>query len=68
MAEATLHVTDANSAESIQALEGILKDLHGVERALVDTSDGEVKIQYDDTLVSQERIVITLQQHGFHLQ
>jgi copper chaperone CopZ len=45
----------------------MLTEMDGIERALIDVEDGEVKIQFDETKVSEERIAITLQQHGFHI-
>ncbi len=67
VAETTFFVKEATSAQPIQTLETMLAEMDGIERALVDTEDGEVKIQFDETKVSEERIAITLQQHGFHI-
>lgn len=68
MAEETIFVSGATSEEPIQQVEQLLNQLDGVERVLVDTADGEVKIKFDDKRVSRERIVITLQQHNFKIQ
>ncbi|WP_028400058.1 heavy-metal-associated domain-containing protein [Ectobacillus panaciterrae] len=67
MAETTLFVQEAKSAPAIQSLESTLIDIAGVERALADVEGGKVKIQFDETKVSEERIVLTLQEHGFHI-
>ncbi|HZG60321.1 MAG TPA: hypothetical protein VEY68_07640 [Anoxybacillus sp.] len=68
MAEATIFVNEATSGQPIQQIEYILNQLDGIERVLVDTADGEVKVEFDDKKISRERIVITLQQHNFHIQ
>ncbi len=63
----TLFVLEATSEKPIHALEAIITATGGVERALVDTSDGEVKITYDDKQVTQEQLMEILRQHGFHI-
>ncbi|WP_044747811.1 heavy-metal-associated domain-containing protein [Bacillus alveayuensis] len=68
MAEATIFVDEATSEQTIQQIEHLLKQLDGIERVLVDTADGEVKIEFNDKKISKERIIITLQQHNFHIQ
>ena len=42
--------------------------MEGIERALVDIEDGEVKIEYNENQVSQEKIKKRIQQHGMHIQ
>jgi copper chaperone CopZ len=68
MAKATIFVNEATSGQPIQQIEHLLNQLDGIERVLVDTADGEVKVEFDDKKISRERIVITLQQHNFHIQ
>ena len=67
MAEETISVNEATSGEPIQQIERLLNQLDGIERVLVDTADGDVKIAFDDKKISRERIVLTLQQHNFHI-
>lgn len=68
MAEETIFVNEATSGKPIQQIERILNQLDGIERVLVDTADGEVRVEFDNKKVSKERIVITLQQNDFHIQ
>ncbi|QHC05831.1 hypothetical protein GRQ40_11395 [Anoxybacillus sp. PDR2] len=68
MSEATFFVTEAVSQQSIQQIEQLLSSLDGVERVLIDTADGEIKVEFDDKKISKERMIITLQQHHFHIQ
>jgi hypothetical protein len=66
MAEETIFVSEAISEEPIQQIEHLLNQLDGIERVLVDTTDGEVMVEFDDRKISKEQIVLTLQQHNFH--
>ncbi|MFP5114937.1 heavy-metal-associated domain-containing protein [Bacillaceae bacterium C204] len=63
----TIFVKEAVSEQPIQTLETILVQLNGVERAMVDIEDGEVKIEYDENQVSNESIKARILQHGLHL-
>lgn len=65
MAEVTIVVKEATFGPPIQEIEHFLHELDGIDRVLVDTADGEVKIEFDDT-ISGERIVRSLQQHNSH--
>ena len=66
--EETIFIKEAISKEPIQAIERFLHELNGIERVLIDTDDGEVKIEYDEQMISRERIMITLNQHDFTIQ
>jgi copper chaperone CopZ len=66
--EETIFIKEATSEEPIQAIERFLHELNGVERVLIDTDDGEIKIEFDDRVISRERIIITLNQHDFTIQ
>lgn len=65
MSEQTLYIKEAITKQGIDKVEQILNQLNGVERVLVDTSDGEVKVEFDDKAISKERIVMTLVEHDF---
>ncbi|GGB31566.1 hypothetical protein F3157_04020 [Virgibacillus dakarensis] len=67
MAEVTIIVKEATSGSAIQEIEHYLNQLDGIDRVLVDTADGEVKVEYDDKKISGKRIVDSLQQHDFLL-
>ncbi|WP_420489635.1 heavy-metal-associated domain-containing protein [Neobacillus vireti] len=68
VANLTIYVKEAVNNQPIQSLESILSQMEGIERALVDTADGEVKIEYNETQVSPEKIRETVLQHGLNLQ
>jgi copper chaperone CopZ len=67
VADMTLFIKEATSMLPIQTLETVLMQMDGVERALVDTEDGEVKISYNENQVAQEKIINRIQEHGLHL-
>ncbi|MUK90400.1 hypothetical protein GMD78_18740 [Ornithinibacillus sp. L9] len=67
MNEITFYVKEATSGPTIQEIEDILHELGGIERVLIDTDDGELKIEYNDKQISKERIAITLQQHDYQI-
>lgn len=63
----SLFVKEATSEKPIRALEGVITAMDGVERALVDTADGEVKITFDEKVLSQEQLIERIRQDGFHI-
>jgi copper chaperone CopZ len=63
----TIFIKEATSEQPIQTLETILMQMDGIERALVDIDDGEVKIRYNETQVGHEKIKNRIQQHGLHV-
>jgi copper chaperone CopZ len=67
VADMTLFIKEATSMLPIQTVETILMQMDGIERALVDTEDGEVKITYNENQVAQEKIISRIQEHGLHL-
>lgn len=66
--EETIFIKEATSEKPILAIEQFLHELNGVERVLIDTDDGEVRIEFDEKVISRERIIITLNQHDFTIQ
>lgn len=68
MEDMTIYVKEAVNEQPIQTLETILIQLNGIERALVDMDDGEVKITYNENQVSQEKIKNRIKQHGLHIR
>ncbi|WP_047986055.1 hypothetical protein [Ornithinibacillus californiensis] len=65
MNEHTIFVKEATTESGIWEVELLLNQLHGIERVIVDTNDGEVKIEFDDKLISKEQIVTTLVENDF---
>lgn len=67
MADTTIHVKEAKTDQAILTLESILVKMDGIERALVDMEDGEVKIEYDENQVTHDQITNKIQKHGLHI-
>ncbi|MGO1058731.1 heavy-metal-associated domain-containing protein [Planococcus sp. FY231025] len=63
----TIFVKEAISEKPIQELEAVVSTIEGVERALVDTGDGEVKITFDTKRLSKEEIFKKIREDGFHI-
>jgi copper chaperone CopZ len=68
MAIMTIHVKEATSETSIQALENLLLKMEEVERALVDVEEGGITITYDENQVNEDQIVKRIQLEGFHTE
>lgn len=67
MAEATIFVNEARYELPIQQIEDVLNELDGIERVLIDTGDGEIKVEFDDKKISTERIIATLQEYDYEV-
>jgi copper chaperone len=52
MTEQTFSVTGMKCANCKARVEGALKELAGVEKAVVNLKDANVKVTYDETMVS----------------
>ncbi|MBD8069034.1 hypothetical protein [Bacillus sp. PS06] len=68
MQVSTFFIKDITGAEQIQNLEMLLTQLNGVERALFDTDDHEIKIEYNDQLIELKSIVENIEGQGFKIQ
>ncbi|MBP3953058.1 hypothetical protein [Bacillus suaedae] len=65
MNEMTIYIEEAaQNRKSIQTLETSLMDIEGIERALIDVADGEVKLTYNSNKIKQETIVSFIQEKG----
>ncbi|RBW70143.1 hypothetical protein [Bacillus taeanensis] len=68
MEDMTVYIKEATKEKPIQTLEEILIGMNGVERALVDIEDGEVKITYNENEIAQDHILNRIKNHGLHIQ
>lgn len=64
----TVYLKEVDKEQPIQTLEAILSGMDGIERALVDIEDGEVKIEYNENELSMEKIMNKILQNGFHIK
>lgn len=68
MRKTTIFVTEAKSQRPIRELEDLLLKEPGVERALVNVADGEVKLELDETKVKESQIIQLITEAGFHVE
>jgi copper chaperone CopZ len=66
MSETTIFIKEATGEKQIQQIEQLINQMEGVERVLVDTDDGELKIEFDDRKVSKDEILSALEQNNYH--
>lgn len=68
MRKMTIFVTEAKSQRPIRELEDLLLKEPGVEQALVNVADGEVKLELDETKVKESQIIQLITEAGFHVE
>ncbi|QMT17097.1 hypothetical protein H1Q58_14185 [Planococcus maritimus] len=68
MRKMTMYVQEAKSERPIHELEDLLLKEHGVERALIDVEDGEVKLELDETKIKESQILRLVKEAGFHIE
>ncbi|MFS0879649.1 hypothetical protein [Metabacillus niabensis] len=57
----TLH---NENRDNYRELEKFLLTIDGVERALIDVNDGDLKVKYDEDLISEENVIEELKNKG----
>jgi len=57
----TLH---NENKDNYRELEKFLLTIDGVERALIDVNDGDLKVEYDEDLISEENVIEELKNKG----
>ncbi|ARD48026.1 copper chaperone CopZ [Sporosarcina sp. P33] len=68
MKETTLKVTGMTCNHCVQAVEGALTELPGVERALVDLKANTVAVQYDDAAVTVAQMTEAVEDQGYDVE
>ncbi|MFJ7677043.1 heavy-metal-associated domain-containing protein [Peribacillus sp. NPDC097264] len=67
METTTLYVREATTEGPILNLESILLSTEGVERAIIDVDDGEIKIEYREDKLSPSQLVTLIEQYGLNV-
>ncbi|WP_068674856.1 heavy-metal-associated domain-containing protein [Oceanobacillus sp. Castelsardo] len=67
MAEITFFVKEATTGQVIQHIEHFLNEYDGMERVLIDTEDGEIKIEFNDNVITEEQIATALMEQNYLL-
>lgn len=65
MGEITFFVKEATTEPHIRNIEDLLRQYDGLERVLIDTSDGEIKIEYNEEMISDEQIATALMEENY---
>ncbi|MEC2057741.1 heavy-metal-associated domain-containing protein [Peribacillus psychrosaccharolyticus] len=68
MLTTTMYVKEATSDGPIQNIQAILQQTEGIERAMIDVDDGEIKIEYHPEKISPQLITVLIEQNGLHVQ
>ncbi|AMM91895.1 hypothetical protein QUF81_23740 [Peribacillus simplex] len=67
MQTTTLYVKEATSEGPILNLESILLKTEGVERAIIDVDDGEIKIDHSEDELSPDQLITLIEQYGLNV-
>lgn len=68
MTETTLNVSGMSCNHCVQAVEGALTELAGVERALVDLKANNVVVQYDESAVTVAQMTEAIEDQGYDVE
>ncbi|WP_303966993.1 copper chaperone CopZ [Sporosarcina ureae] len=68
MTETTLKVSGMTCNHCVQAVEGALTELTGVERALVDLKANNVVVQYDESAVNVAQMTEAIEDQGYDVE
>ncbi|AOH53619.1 heavy-metal-associated domain-containing protein [Peribacillus muralis] len=67
MQTTTLYVKEATSEGPILNLESILLKTEGVERAIIDVDDGEIKVDHSEDTLTSDQLVTLIEQYGLNV-
>ncbi|PIC79476.1 hypothetical protein CSV75_09700 [Sporosarcina sp. P18a] len=65
MTTTTLNVKGMTCNHCVQAVESALTELPGVERALVDLKANSVAVQFDESVVTIEKMTEAIEDQGY---
>ncbi|WP_301108507.1 copper chaperone CopZ [Sporosarcina sp.] len=68
MKETTLKVSGMSCNHCVQAVEGALNELSGVEHALVDLKENKVTVQYDESAVTVDQVTEAIEEQGYDVE
>ncbi|MCT2535417.1 hypothetical protein NC661_18030 [Aquibacillus koreensis] len=68
MSEETFYIRNVIDKETIQEIEKILNQVNGMERVLIDTDDGEVKVEFYGDKVMIEEVNRILEEHRYQVE
>ena len=62
---AVFTIQGVNSENDLQAIENTLRELDGVMGVDVDQDSGDAEIKYDEDILAEERVKITVRELGY---
>ncbi|PIC76877.1 copper resistance protein CopZ [Sporosarcina sp. P3] len=68
MTTTTLNVKGMTCNHCVQAVEGALTELSGVERALVDLKANSVAVEYDESVVTVGQMTEAIEDQGYDVE
>ncbi|WP_456278371.1 heavy-metal-associated domain-containing protein [Bacillus sp. AK128] len=68
MSISTFFLGRIEGEHDIQSLEQSLSRVPGIERVLMDTTDNEIKIEYDEKTIELRKIADIISKRGFSIQ
>jgi hypothetical protein len=66
MKTVTFTITDGNHM-SYRDIEVLLAKMNGVERALIDVNDGDLKVEFNEDTIETVKIKQEIERRGFHI-
>jgi hypothetical protein len=66
MKTVTFTITDGNHM-SYRDIEVLLAKMNGVERALIDVNDGDLKVEFNEDAIETIKIKQEIEIRGFHI-
>ncbi|MBM7660934.1 copper chaperone CopZ [Bacillus mesophilus] len=68
MSISTFFLNSIQGEQDIQYLEQSLSKVPGIERVLMDTTDNELKVEYDEKAIELKQIAEIISKRGFSIK
>lgn len=65
---AVFTILGINSEDDLQAIDDKLRELNGVMGVNVDRDSGDAEIKYDEDILAEERVKITVRELGYNVK
>lgn len=65
---AVFTILGIDSEDDLQAIDDKLRELNGVMGVNVDQDSGDTEIKYDEDILAEERVKITVRELGYNLK
>lgn len=65
MVKKVFRVPDMHCSACVMRLEGIEDQLTGIQRITASYRKQQIEVEYDETQVTEQQIIVAVQQHGY---